>query len=42
MAFFVQPLLKGHDRQAVEVFCYSEVKRPDAVTGICRGLPITG
>ena len=33
VAYFVEPLLKGHDRQAVEVFCYAEVKRPDTVTG---------
>jgi protein O-GlcNAc transferase len=32
VAYFVEPLLKGHDRQAVEVFCYAEVKRRDAVT----------
>ena len=32
VAYFVEPLLKGHDRQAVEVFCYAEVKRPDTVT----------
>ena len=32
MAFFFEPLLKEHDRQAVEVFCYAEVKRPDMVT----------
>jgi protein O-GlcNAc transferase len=33
VACFVEPLLMGTDRQAVEVFCYAEVKRPDAVTG---------
>jgi protein O-GlcNAc transferase len=33
VAYFVEPLLKGHDRQVVEVFCYAEVKRPDTVTG---------
>jgi protein O-GlcNAc transferase len=38
VAFFFEPLLKGHDRQAVEVFCYSEVKRPDAVTIRLKGL----
>jgi protein O-GlcNAc transferase len=38
VAYFVEPLLKGHDRQAVEVFCYAEVKRPDAVTGDLRKL----
>ena len=38
VAFFVEPLLKGHDRQAVEVFCYAEVKRPDKVTAHLQGL----
>ena len=38
MAFFVEPLLKGHDRQAVEVFCYAEVTRPDTVTAHLQGL----
>ena len=32
VAYFLEPLLKEHDRQAVEVFCYAEVKRPDTVT----------
>jgi protein O-GlcNAc transferase len=38
VAFFFEPLLKGHDRKAVEVFCYAEVKRPDAVTTHLKGL----
>jgi protein O-GlcNAc transferase len=38
VACFVEPLLKGHDRRAVEVFCYAEVKRPDTVTGDLRRL----
>ena len=38
VAYFVEPLLKGHDRQAVEVFCYAEVKRPDTVTAHLQGL----
>jgi protein O-GlcNAc transferase len=36
VAHFVEPLLKNHDRQAVEVFCYAEVMRPDAVTAHLR------
>jgi protein O-GlcNAc transferase len=28
----VEPLLRGHDRQKVEVFCYAETTRPDSVT----------
>lgn len=31
-AFFVEPLLAAHDPNAVEVFCYSDVHLPDAVT----------
>jgi protein O-GlcNAc transferase len=32
VAFFIEPVLAGHDRAAVEVFCYASVARPDAVT----------
>jgi predicted O-linked N-acetylglucosamine transferase (SPINDLY family) len=38
VTYFVEPLLKGHDREAVEVFCYAEVKRPDALTAHLQGL----
>lgn len=38
VAHFVEPLLQGHDRQAVEVFCYAEVRRPDTVTAHLQGL----
>src|SRR5499427_2583512 len=38
VAWFVEPLLRGHDRQKVEVFCYSEVTRPDSVTTRLQGL----
>jgi tetratricopeptide (TPR) repeat protein len=42
VAHFVEPLLKNHNRQAVEVFCYAELMRPDAVTAaspkLCRSL----
>ena len=37
VAYFVDPLLKGHDRQAVEVFCYAEVVRPDVITARLEG-----
>jgi len=33
VASFFEPVLRAHDREAVEVFCYANVKRPDAVTG---------
>jgi protein O-GlcNAc transferase len=32
VAFFIEPLLREHDHQVVEVHCYAEVMRPDAVT----------
>jgi predicted O-linked N-acetylglucosamine transferase (SPINDLY family) len=32
VAFFLEPLLRSHDRQKVEVFCYAEVMTPDATT----------
>jgi protein O-GlcNAc transferase len=31
-AFFILPLLRGHDREQVEVTCYAQVAYPDAVT----------
>lgn len=37
-ALFVPPLLREHDREAVEVFCYSGVRRPDAITEQIRAL----
>jgi predicted O-linked N-acetylglucosamine transferase (SPINDLY family) len=30
--FFVEPLIAAHDRGEFEVFCYSDVERPDHVT----------
>lgn len=38
VAYFIEPILAGHDPKAVEVFCYSNVERPDAVTARLRGL----
>lgn len=35
---FLEPLLAAHDRGSVEVFCYAEVARPDAVTARLRAL----
>ncbi|CAA7616747.1 tetratricopeptide repeat protein [Magnetospirillum sp. SS-4] len=31
--YYLEPLIRHHDREAVEVFCYAELGRPDAVTG---------
>jgi protein O-GlcNAc transferase len=33
---FMLPLLSRHDRQAVEVFCYAQVHRPDEITAQLR------
>ena len=32
VAWFLEPLFGAHDRQAVEIFCYAEVKNADAMT----------
>lgn len=32
VAFFLEPLLQAHDRGAVEIFCYSDVRVADDVT----------
>jgi predicted O-linked N-acetylglucosamine transferase (SPINDLY family) len=32
VAFFLEPLLREHDRQSVDLYCYAEVARPDTVT----------
>jgi protein O-GlcNAc transferase len=32
VAFFIEPILAGHDRKSVEIFCYSGVRTPDAFT----------
>ena len=38
VSYFFLPLLEAHDRNEVEVFCYSEVKRADEVTGRIKTL----
>ncbi|MCD6305110.1 MAG: hypothetical protein J7M32_02335, partial [Deltaproteobacteria bacterium] len=35
---FFLPLIENHDRKAVEVFCYGDVKRPDRMTARIREL----
>jgi predicted O-linked N-acetylglucosamine transferase (SPINDLY family) len=32
VAYFVEPLLRAHNHETVEVFCYAEVAQPDSVT----------
>ncbi len=38
VAYFIGPILANHDRDRVEVFCYSSAKVPDLVTRRLRGL----
>lgn len=38
VSFFLAPVLERHDRTQVEVFCYSLVTDPDAVTGRIRAM----
>jgi protein O-GlcNAc transferase len=38
VTWFLEPVLRAHDRNSVELFCYAEVKRPDGVTEILRPL----
>ncbi len=38
VAFFAEPLLRAHDRGAVEVTCYAEVPVPDATTARFQAL----
>lgn len=33
---FLLPLLECHDRTSFEIYCYSSVQRPDAITDRCR------
>lgn len=35
-AFFLLPLLENHDSSRVEIYCYSDVARPDEITARCR------
>ena len=36
-SYFLEPVLRHHDPSAVEIFCYSQVKKPDVVTTRIRG-----
>ena len=36
VCYFILPALRHHDRAAVEVFCYADVARPDAMTAIAQ------
>ena len=38
VAWFLEPVLRTHDRGAVDLFCYAELAQPDSVTAILRPL----
>ena len=38
VAYFIAPVLAAHDRNRVEIFCYSNVVKPDRVTERLRSL----
>jgi len=40
VAYFVEPLLAGHDRASFQVYCYADVRIADAVTERIRRLPV--
>ena len=37
---FIEPLLEHHDRSYFEIFCYSDVSKPDAATQRLKNLPV--
>jgi len=37
VAFFIEPLIESHDRRHFEIYCYSDVARPDTVTERLKG-----
>jgi predicted O-linked N-acetylglucosamine transferase (SPINDLY family) len=38
VATFMLPLMEAHDRERFEIFCYAEVRNPDAATVRARGI----
>jgi predicted O-linked N-acetylglucosamine transferase (SPINDLY family)/precorrin-6B methylase 2 len=34
VAFFIHPIIQGHNREQFEVFCYADVGKPDEVTQV--------
>ena len=38
ISYFITPLLEAHDRSQYEVFCYSDVEKPDAATTEIKAL----
>lgn len=40
VAYFIEPVLAAHDRDAFDVFCYANMEREDEVTQRLRGLGV--
>jgi protein O-GlcNAc transferase len=40
VAYFIEPVLTLHDRAAFEIFCYSDLVRPDSVTHRLKNLEV--
>jgi protein O-GlcNAc transferase len=40
VSWFIEPILKSHDRAKFEVYCYADVSQADDVTARLRGLPV--
>jgi len=38
VGYFIEPILASHDPSAFEIFCYSNVSRPDSITNRLKGL----
>jgi protein O-GlcNAc transferase len=38
VAYFLEPLFANRNREAIELFCYADVQRPDEITARLRGL----
>jgi len=38
VAYFIEPVIKAHNRELFEVFCYSDIAKPDEVTKRIRSL----
>ena len=40
VASFIEPVLKKHDRERFEIFCYANVSRPDRTTERLKGMSV--
>jgi predicted O-linked N-acetylglucosamine transferase (SPINDLY family) len=40
VAYFIEPVIHFHDRNKFEIFCYSEVRKPDEITERFKSMPV--